>query len=382
MKDEIYYGRVKYLSFILLDIVCFIVSNYLAFSIYITRYKTNYTLNSYSSVVGIMVVVDLFITAMFNTLERVLRRKKRKELYEGVKHIGYSYITLAVVLFLFKQSSDYSRVTITLAYLIYFVLFVGGHIVWKYILINFRKKPARQTAVLMTMDGFLEEGIERLKEQNIDVRYIYLLKNSGIDVVERIPVIKTWERTASAICWDLIDRVYIYGLDHQMVPQYLINACKDMGLKFHLVDFTYRVLNIKTVDHEDPRYGSLSFLEGKRDIPFPIRRAYWITETEAEFHRGYHAHKLNCQLLFCPYGAIDLLLDDGTTKNIVTLDKPEKGLLLMPGIWREMVWKKSGSVLCVLASEYYDPQEYIRNYDEFLEYSRKYKASADILNSD
>ena len=81
----------------------------------------------------------------------------------------------------------------------------------------------------------------------------------------------------------------------------------------------------------------------------------------------------NCQLLFCPYGVIDLILDDGITRNTVTLDRPDKCLLLMPGIWREMVWKQSGSVLCVLASGYYDPKEYIRNYDEFLKYSSKYR---------
>ena len=63
----------------------------------------------------------------------------------------------------------------------------------------------------------------------------------------------------------------------------------------------------------------------------------------------------------------------------MTLDKPGKGLLLMPGLWREMVWKKTGSVLCVLASEYYDPDEYIRDYSEFLEYNRMYREGASPL---
>ena len=382
MKDEIYYGRIKYLSFVLLDFLLLLTSNYIAFQVYIFQYKpeNEYTLNKHIFVVIIMAVIDFFITAVFNTLERVLRRRKKKELYEGIKHVGYSYITLAVILFLFRKSTDYSRLTITLAYLIYFVLFIGVHIIWKYILKKFIQRPARKTVLLMTMDGFLNEGIQRLQEQDFDVRYIYLLKNSKVDIVEEIPVIKKWEKAASAICWDLIDRVYIYGLDHQMVPQYMINACRDMGLKIHLVDFTYRIINIKTIGHDDPGYGILSTLEEKRDIPFSIRRVYWITETEAEFHRGYHAHKLNCQLLFCPYGVIDLILDDGTTRNTVTLDRPDKCLLLMPGIWREMVWKKSGSVLCVIASGYYDPKEYIRNYDEFLEYSRKYRAGSDKVN--
>ncbi|MBO4212231.1 MAG: FdtA/QdtA family cupin domain-containing protein [Oscillospiraceae bacterium] len=148
-----------------------------------------------------------------------------------------------------------------------------------------------------------------------------------------------------------------------------------MNLEFELVDFNYRVIDVKTVQSKDSRFGALSFLEGKRDIPFPIRRAYWITETEADLHRGFHAHKLNCQLLFCPHGCIDIIVDDGDNKRTVTLDKPGKGLILMPGLWREMVWRESGSVLCVLASEYYDEQEYIRDYNEFLAYCQKYRAT-------
>ena len=119
-------------------------------------------------------------------------------------------------------------------------------------------------------------------------------------------------------------------------------------------------------------------MEGKRDLPFPIRRVYWITETEAELHRGFHAHKLNCQLLYCPYGKIDIIMDDGQKRTTVSLDEPGKGLILMPGLWREMVWKKSRSVLCVLASEYYDPQEYIRDYDEFIAYSNNYRKKQQV----
>ena len=231
----------------------------------------------------------------------------------------------------------------------------------------------------MTTDRFVDEGLEELAKLNIDVRNIYLLKNLKKDTIRDIPVIKTWEEAAAAICWKWIDKVYIYGLDHQMVPVYLVKACKDMGLTFDLIDFNYRVIDVTTIHNEDPKYGALSFLEGKRDIPFPIRRVYWITETEADLHRGFHAHKLNCQLLYCPYGKIDIILDDGQQKTTVTLDRPGKGLILMPGLWREMVWQQSGSVLCVLASEYYDAQEYIRNYDEFIAYNKKYRESADTL---
>lgn len=139
-----------------------------------------------------------------------------------------------------------------------------------------------------------------------------------------------------------------------------------MGME--AVDFNYKIIDIKTIHGDGYKSGSLSFIEGERGIPFPIRRVYWITEAEAGIHRGFHAHKLNCQLLFCPYGKIDIILDDGQNRNLVTLDKPGAGLLLMPGLWREMIWKETGSVLCVLASEYYDPDEYIRDYEEFLKF--------------
>ncbi len=128
----------------------------------------------------------------------------------------------------------------------------------------------------------------------------------------------------------------------------------------------YEVIKIRSVAHPDPRYGSLAFFEGEHDIPFSVKRIYFIYEAETDVHRGFHAHKLNYQLLFCPYGKIDVILDDGNEKAFVMLDEPTKGLILKPGLWCEMVWKETGSILCVAASENYDPDDYIRNYEDFL----------------
>lgn len=373
MKNEIRYGKIKYISFIVLDIICLVLANILAARVYLDNRFRNYGFDDHRPVVLIMIIIDILVTIVLNTLSRVLRRKKRIEIREGLKHIAASFFTLAVVLFTTRAGAEYSRVTVYLAYSIYFILFVGSHIVWRLLLRDFRKKRMYETAILMTTDRFVDEGLAELEKLHIEVKYIYLLKNIKRESINGLPVVKTWEAAASVICWDMIDKVYIYGLDHQMVPDYLKKACKEMGLSIDLVDFNYRVINIKTIQNEDPKYGVLSFLEGKRDLPFPIRRVYWITETEAELHRGFHAHKLNCQLLYCPYGKIDIIMDDGQKRTTVTLDEPGKGLILMPGLWREMVWKKSRSVLCVLASEYYDPQEYIRDYDEFIAYSNKYR---------
>lgn len=130
----------------------------------------------------------------------------------------------------------------------------------------------------------------------------------------------------------------------------------------------YQVFDLHTVMDPRPGYGGLSFVEAERDVPFPFRRLYYIYETDKGVHRGFHAHTLNWQLLFCPHGSIDLILDDGTEKETVTLDRPSKALVLSPGLWREMVWNEPGSILCVAASEYYDPEEYIRDYDRFLDF--------------
>ena len=132
----------------------------------------------------------------------------------------------------------------------------------------------------------------------------------------------------------------------------------------------YQIIKINTVWNKDPKLGGLSFVESERDIPFAIKRIYCIYKTEENQHRGFHAHKKNWQLLFCPYGAIDIILTDGEKTETILLDNPSKGLVLYPGLWREMIWRQDDSVLCVAASEYYDPNEYIRNYDEYLSYRK------------
>ena len=130
----------------------------------------------------------------------------------------------------------------------------------------------------------------------------------------------------------------------------------------------YQVITMKNVINADESLGGLCFAEAERDLPFPIRRVYCIFKVQAGMHRGYHAHTRNWQLLLCPYGSIDIIVDDGQRRETVRLDDPTRGLILHPGVWREMIWNQDDSVLCVAASEYYDANEYIRDYDAFLQY--------------
>lgn len=118
----------------------------------------------------------------------------------------------------------------------------------------------------------------------------------------------------------------------------------------------------------DSTIGYLSIFESNRDIPFPIKRIYYTYDVPIGTKRGMHAHKTLQQLLWCPYGEIEVVLDDGKTKTSYLLDSPEKALLVLKGYWHDMYWKKEGSVLCVAASDYYNEEDYIRDYNEFLKH--------------
>jgi len=127
-----------------------------------------------------------------------------------------------------------------------------------------------------------------------------------------------------------------------------------------------RIVNLPKRVSKFSNLGTLVFLEAKRDLPFAFKRAYLIHGSKASTIRGHHAHKILEQILICVYGAIEIMCDDGNKKEYYTLDDPAKGLYIGPGIWHTMKWLKDDSVLLVLASEYYDESDYIRDYDEFI----------------
>lgn len=125
---------------------------------------------------------------------------------------------------------------------------------------------------------------------------------------------------------------------------------------------------IKTIDFTplgDDR-GSLVALEGSRNIPFDIKRVYYIFGTKEGVARGFHAHKGLKQVAVCVSGHCRFFLDDGRRKEEVILDSPTKGLLIEDMIWREMHDFSPDCVLMVLADQHYDESDYIRDYQEFL----------------
>lgn len=112
--------------------------------------------------------------------------------------------------------------------------------------------------------------------------------------------------------------------------------------------------------------GSLIALESYKNIPFDIKRVYYIFDTKLDVIRGLHAHKKLSQVIVCLKGSCCVVLDNGSTKKQIVLNNPNKGLLIKSMVWREMRDFSKDCVLLVLASEHYDESDYIRDYDDFL----------------
>jgi hypothetical protein len=132
-------------------------------------------------------------------------------------------------------------------------------------------------------------------------------------------------------------------------------------------------MNITLIDLPritDPR-GNLTVAESQDRVPFPIRRAYWVYDVPAGESRGGHAHKRLKQLVIALSGSFHVTLDDGHERKTVLLNHPWQGLLIDTNTWRTLDDFSSGAVCLVLASEHYEEDDYIYDYDEFLEYVSK-----------
>ena len=114
--------------------------------------------------------------------------------------------------------------------------------------------------------------------------------------------------------------------------------------------------------------GNLIALEENKNIPFDIKRVYYIFDNKEGVRRGFHAHKNLEQVLVCVNGSCEILLDDGIEKNVIKLENRNEGLFIEKLVWREMFNFSADCVLMVLASDYYDEKDYIRDYNEFKNY--------------
>jgi len=116
------------------------------------------------------------------------------------------------------------------------------------------------------------------------------------------------------------------------------------------------------------RAGNITIVEGQKNIPFDVRRIYYLYDIPGGEDRGGHAHKILQQLIVAVSGSFNVLLDDGQNKKIVTLNRPDYGLMVVPGIWRQLFEFSSGAICLVLASHKYDKDDYIRNYEQFVNF--------------
>ncbi|KAA6348111.1 TDP-4-oxo-6-deoxy-alpha-D-glucose-3 4-oxoisomerase [termite gut metagenome] len=128
--------------------------------------------------------------------------------------------------------------------------------------------------------------------------------------------------------------------------------------------------SVMEIDKHHSDLGNITVIESQETIPFEVNRIYYLYDIPGGEERGGHAHKELRQLIVAASGSFDVVLDDGNVKRTITLNRPYHGLLVVPGIWRELNDFSSGAICLVLASHKYDEVDYIRNYDEFINWKK------------
>ena len=128
------------------------------------------------------------------------------------------------------------------------------------------------------------------------------------------------------------------------------------------------VVHFRKIENDS---GNLTPIENGIDIPFDVKRIYYLYDVPGGEARGGHAHKDLEQIIIAASGSFDVMLDDGKNKKVVNLNRPYFGLHVVPGLWRELLNFSSGSICLVLASELYDEADYMRDFNKFLEYKNE-----------
>lgn len=136
----------------------------------------------------------------------------------------------------------------------------------------------------------------------------------------------------------------------------------------------YSVFDCSVVEldkHHSDRKGNLTVIENEVTLPFDVKRVYYLYDVPGGESRGAHAHRELEQLIIAASGSFTVILDDGQSKRSFFLNRPYQGLYVKPGLWRDLGDFSSGAVCMVLASEVYKKEDYIRDYQEFLEYRKE-----------
>ena len=123
--------------------------------------------------------------------------------------------------------------------------------------------------------------------------------------------------------------------------------------------------------HHSDRKGNISVVQNRNTVPFDVKRVYYLYDVPGGESRGAHAHKELSQLIIAASGSFRVTLDDGNVKRSFVLNRPYQGLLVKSGIWRDLDDFSSGAVCMVLASDVYKEEDYIRDYQEFIDFKKK-----------
>ena len=133
----------------------------------------------------------------------------------------------------------------------------------------------------------------------------------------------------------------------------------------------YNVFDCTLVEldkHHSDRMGNLTVVENSETLPFDVKRVYYLYDIPGGEGRGAHAHRELEQLIVAASGSFTVTLDDGKCKRSFFLNRPYQGLYVKPGLWRDLVDFSSGAVVMVLASDVYKAEDYIRDYNEFIDF--------------
>ena len=140
-----------------------------------------------------------------------------------------------------------------------------------------------------------------------------------------------------------------------------------MNEKYHVADCSV----IELDKHHSDRKGNLTVVENGVTLPFDVKRVYYLYDVPGGENRGSHAHRELEQLIIAASGSFTVTLDDGETRRSFFLNRPYQGLLVKPGLWRDLGDFSSGAICMVLASEEYNADDYIRDYQEFIDFRKQ-----------
>ena len=242
----------------------------------------------------------------------------------------------------------------------------------------FTKITSTLTKMLVPTRIGINSMLISIKRNNVIKAYDEIVKNKNNEKL------KEDKKEALNKKYDDTFSLYLEAIDKHIMDSIYKKVKNDTASMFEkdALSKYYEVIKIRTALQKDDRKTGLSFFEGEHDIPFRISRLYTIYESEEDNQKGFHAHKQSWHLLFCPYGAIDVMIDTGKERKTINLADPSIGLILHPSVWREMSWKREGSVLCVAASGHYDADKLRDNYNEYLKFLQEKEWSATIESAE